>query len=193
MSDNEIWKQVDGFPHYDVSNLGRVRSWRRPERKWRNPHDSWREEPVVLTGSKTPLGYVAHILRDADGRRARRTLHRLVAQAFLPPPQPGQTDVAHNDGNPSNNHVSNLRWATHRENQMDMRTHGRMQDGAKCVTAKLTPQQVADIKSAIANGPRGTQRNLAAQYGMSRAQICRIGKGRRWAHCPELQKIVVAS
>lgn len=110
-----------------------------------------------------------------------RTGHRLVAEAFLPPPLPGQTDVAHNDGDPSHNDVSNLRWATHRENQMDMRRHGTMQDGAKSITAKISAEDAAFIREAVANGPRGTQRRMMEKFGLSAPQVCRIAKGERWA------------
>lgn len=123
-------------------------------------------------------GYKAVVLRaEAGGRQQRRTVHRLVALAFLPNPD-ALTDVAHNDGNPSNNNVDNLRWASHRENQLDMRVHGTMQDGEKCCTAKLTIDQVAEIRHLAQK--RGMGIKLAKQYGMSKAQISRIKNGRRW-------------
>lgn len=108
------------------------------------------------------------------------TAHRLVASAFIPNPH-GLTDVAHNDGNPANNRVSNLRWSTHRDNQMDMRQHGTMQDGEKCVTAKLTKEQALELRRRLLAGGRGAGVRLAAEYGLSRAQISRIKNGKRWA------------
>lgn len=107
--------------------------------------------------------------------------HRLVAIAFLGwPADPALTDVAHNDGNPANNHVSNLRWATHRDNQLDMREHGTMQDGERCITAKVSAQQAAEI--ARRAQIRGEGVKLAAEFGLSKAQISRIKNGRRWSH-----------
>jgi hypothetical protein len=136
-----------------------------------------------MKGTVSPLGYIAVMLRkEAGGKPHRRLVHRLVAKAFLPPPSPEETDVAHNDGDPSNNRVENLRWATHRDNQMDMRKHGTMQDGSKSCTAKLTGEQAAEIRERVRNGPRGTQRQIARETGLSPAQINRIAKGHRWRH-----------
>jgi hypothetical protein len=176
----EKWRTIEGFPDYEISSEGRVRSWKRRERKWRNPCDGRRDEPMILKGTIHPLGYIGFILRkEPGGKPYRRTAHRLVAIAFLPNPG-GLRDVAHNDGNPANNQVDNLRWSTHRDNQMDMRRHGTMQDGEKCITAKLTPADVESIRAAIAAGGRGTSRRLAGEYGLSVAQISRIKNGHRW-------------
>jgi len=181
------WKQIEGFPLYDVSNTGKVRSWRRHVRKWRNPHDDRRDFPIELTGTITPLGYIAFILRTPEHKVVRKTLHTLVGKAFLgDPPSPQHTDIAHNDGNPSNNHISNLRWATHQENQMDMRRHGKMQDGEKCCTCKLTESQVIDILTRYKDGRNkhdpGSGRNLAKEYGVQPSQISRIVNGKRWVY-----------
>jgi hypothetical protein len=116
--------------------------------------------------------------RDGDTKVYRRTAHRLVALSFLPNPH-NLPDVAHNDGDPANNHVSNLRWSTHRDNQMDMRRHGTMQDGDKCISAKLTPEQAAEIRRRAQK--RGEGVRLAAEFGLSKAQISRIKNGKRWA------------
>ncbi len=117
----------------------------------------------------------------ASGRRC--LLHRLIALAFLgPPPTPGHTDAAHKDGNPSNNLLSNLRWATHRSNQMDMRIHGTMQDGEKCCTAKLTEADVQEIRAISQREGRGSGRRLSKRYGISPAQISRIVNRHRWKY-----------
>jgi len=169
-----IWTVIEGFGDYDIASDGRVRSRRCGKCR-------------MLTGTITSLGYVAFILRDErTGKPCRRMSHRLVAQAFLPKPEDGQTDVCHNDGNPANNRAENLRWDTHQANQMDMRLHGTMQDGEKCVTAVLSADQVLCIRETIAREGRGSGRRMCKKYGVSPAQISRIKNRKRWASLNEV-------
>lgn len=179
----EEWRPIPGFPMYDVSNRGRVRSHRRRERVWRNPRSNMRDEPVVLRGSICQRGYVWHCLRKEVGEKpVRIAAHRLVASAFLgDKPSSLHTDVAHNDGDPGNNVVENLRWATHRDNSMDMRAHGTMQDGERCVTAKLSSADVSFIRWFVSTSGRGAQKRMSELFGISRSQVNRIVRGKRWA------------
>jgi hypothetical protein len=135
---------------------------------------------MEMAGTVTSFGYRAFILRKPGGfGQHRRLAHRLVALAFLSNPH-GLSDVAHNDGNTSNDRVENLRWSTHRDNQMDMRTHGTMQDGEKCVTAKLTEVQARELRERLNREGRGAVTRLAREFGVSKAQASRIKNGRRW-------------
>lgn len=162
----EEWRVVEDFEEYEVSSFGRVRSNRSTNSK-------------ILTGTITKFGYVAVILRKSGNSHPhRRLVHRLVALAFLPKPPNLYTEVAHNNGNPGDNHVSNLRWALHSENQLDMRKHGTMQDGERCVTAKITEEQAREI--ARRAKIRGQGRKLSQEFGLSPAQISRIKNGQRW-------------
>lgn len=102
----EQWQEVEGFEGlYSVSNLGRLRSEARKivrsdgevrylQAKVREiKHDS-----LTLTLSKDKKTYCTYI-------------HRLVAQAFIPNPE-NHYFVYHIDGNPRNNHASNLMWVS---------------------------------------------------------------------------------
>ena len=67
---DERWKRVDGIPDYWVSNKGRV---------WSSISETF------IEGSPTPKGYIDFSLR-VGSHRVRRTLHRLMAEAFIPNP-----------------------------------------------------------------------------------------------------------
>lgn len=102
----EIWGDIKGFEGiYKVSNFGRV--MRVDEYYTGNPlsqHDNGR-------------GYLFVALNWKKKRGIQKYVHRLVAKAFLDNPENKPT-VNHKDGIKSNNHVSNLEWATYRENNI---------------------------------------------------------------------------
>lgn len=58
-----------------------------------------------------------------NGKRRHKYLAVLVAEAFIPNPN-NYPEVCHKDGNPYNNHVSNLKWGTHADNMNDAKRHG---------------------------------------------------------------------
>ena len=96
---NECWRSITRNTNYEVSNTGKVKNTTTGR---------------ILTGTKDKLGYVrVGLLR--DGRFTSRLMHRLVAIAFLDNPD-NKPNIDHIDHNPSNNAISNLRWATQQEN-----------------------------------------------------------------------------
>ena len=110
----EVWKDIDGFPGYQVSDKGRVRSY------INNRHDIG-DKSHILKPVSNELGYESVQL----GRRNRRSIHRLVAKAFIPNPN-NYPLVRHMDDNPRNNKINNLRWGTQTDNMQDCVKHGRL-------------------------------------------------------------------
>lgn len=105
----EIWKTVQGFENYDISNLGNVRSWVDNASKRRT-------SPKLLKPSPDKNGYVSVSLYLNSSTRAKRILiHRLVAITFIPNPN-GLPQVNHKDENKSNNRIDNLEWCTSKYN-----------------------------------------------------------------------------
>lgn len=95
----EIWKPIRGYVgKYEVSSLGRVRSLLRG---------------IYLTPD-TAKGY-HRVTLFCNGKRDRRAVHLLVANAFIPNPL-GKPYINHIDENKTNNSVDNLEWCTAKEN-----------------------------------------------------------------------------
>lgn len=69
-----------------------------------------------VNNSKSPSNnYLIVTLVDSDGKRVNKPIHRIMAETFLPNPE-SKAHVNHIDGNKLNNNLSNLEWATEKEN-----------------------------------------------------------------------------
>lgn len=102
---SEVWASIDGYPGYEVSNMGRVRSFLNKKHK-------------ITTSSKLlslridHRGYNFVNLYDMKGRMKSFKVHRLAALAFIPNPL-NLPCVNHLDENKFNNKIENLEWCTH--------------------------------------------------------------------------------
>jgi hypothetical protein len=113
-------------------------------------------------------------------KKTERLIHVLVLEAFIGPCPPG-LECRHLDGDPSNNALDNLRWGTHLENCVDRDRHGKHHKGARCSWAKLTEDQVREIRAKYVDR-YGEQTRLAREYGVNPATIRTIVKGVNWRH-----------
>lgn len=120
-------------------------------------------------------GYLYVNIRNREGREIGVGVHRLVLEAFCGPCPEGM-EGCHGDGCRSNNHLTNLRWATHADNGKDMILHGRNLNGPvgeKHGGAKLKNAEVEDIRNLWGTG-RYTQSYLATLYKVYPSCISRI-------------------
>lgn len=107
----EIWKDIKDYEgKYQVSNLGRVRSL---DRKVGN-HP---RKGKVLKPCVNRNGYLSVNLYSKNTNRKVKSVHRLVAQSFIPNIE-GKLEVNHIDGNKQNNKIDNLEWCTMSENKI---------------------------------------------------------------------------
>lgn len=105
--ENEVWKDIPNYEGlYQVSNLGRVKSLSK-NIKGRNYKE------IIKVPSLGGKGYYRLPLCK-NGKNKYFYIHRLVAKAFIPNFNNKPT-VDHIDRNKLNNEVSNLRWATYKE------------------------------------------------------------------------------
>lgn len=121
---DEVWPSVVGHEEtYDVSSCGRVRSISR----WvPSPRGNGRRWVVgrILKAAPSGRGRYRMVSLWTGGVQSPRKVHHLVAEAFLGP-RPDGLEVCHGDGDPTNNHLWNLRYDTRAANSADTVRHGR--------------------------------------------------------------------
>jgi hypothetical protein len=147
----EFLVDVPGFEgRYAVNQLGEV--WSHISQKFLRP------------GRKVS-GHVSVAL----GRGNSHDVHELVLSTFRGP-RPPKREARHLNGNPSDNRLCNLEWASRSRNTQDKKWH----QGAR--NYKLTGPQAFDFKFRLAAGePR---KRLCAEYGVSKSTGDEIARGR---------------
>lgn len=115
----ETWKAVVGYEgYYEVSDRGRVRSVDRSVLTVRGVR-RYKGRLLALNENK---GYPL-IALSRGGNQTHFYVHRLVLEAFVGSCPEGM-EACHNDGNPGNPQLENLRWDTRSENERDRVRHG---------------------------------------------------------------------
>jgi hypothetical protein len=159
----EEWRAVVGFEDsYEVSNVGRVRMSRHRYRGARGGAQA----PRILRAPPDRYGY-PKVTLFWNGRKYSRTVHRLVAVAFLGEP-PAQHQVHHRDNDRANACADNLEWVTAevniRQSFVTSPRHGPRR-------RRLNPDQEYAIR-VLRRVVRGCE--LARIFGVSPAQVSRI-------------------
>ena len=98
----EIWKDIEQYPGYQVSNQGQIRSFKQSK------------EGRILK-PKINAGYAGVDFRK-DGKTYYGLVHRIVLSTFSPIEGWETLTVNHIDGNCLNNNLENLEWMTQPEN-----------------------------------------------------------------------------
>ena len=128
-SQNEIWNQVKGSPDYQVSSFGNIKN-----------------KNNQLIPLKDYNGY-CRVYLCQNGITKYYYVHRLVAESFELPKRKDQNTVDHIDGNPRNNHVSNLRWANQAEQEHNKGIRSNNTTGFQgvyfCKNRKKNPYQAS--------------------------------------------------
>lgn len=106
----EEFRIIQGFEKYSVSNQGRIRR--------EIPGANAKVGTIKNAQVNKKTGYTHCKVSGSEGKRSM-SLHRLVAEAFIPNPD-GLREIDHIDRDKTNNHVENLRWSTRRENMRNI-------------------------------------------------------------------------
>lgn len=167
--EKEIWKDIDGDrPGYQVSTHGRVRSFHKRIGK-----------PLYWGISDTPqrillLGHKSRYPTVSLGRDRIRYVHQLVMETFVGP-CPDRQEVCHNDGDSNNNHLSNLRYDTHKNNIRDACLVGSF-----IKLEGLTVDDIISIRQRAENGER--YNDIAKDFDLSIDYIHELCMGRVHAY-----------
>ena len=114
---DERWADIDGFTgKYWISTHGRVFARTRSF--------------IGLKKTYVNNTYLRVTLTAPNSKIVTHDIHVLIAKAFLGPPLPGQIAL-HNDGNPTNSVLSNIRWGTYSDNAKDRVKHGNNENANK--------------------------------------------------------------
>jgi len=169
----EIWKTIPGFNGmYDVSNLGRVRSY--ANARWGR-----REVPLLMTQTPTLYGYRTVRLRSENGKSRNFFVHRLVLEAFVGPCPEGM-ECCHGPGGPADNRLENVTWGTKFKNHGEDRVRdGTSNRGEAHGMSTLTKEDVLEIRRLLTEGVL-SQPEIAKLKNVSPHTISRIKTGKRW-------------
>lgn len=158
----EIWKIIEEFNNYEVSNYGRVRRKKCVIVYSNGAVTNYKEKIVKQQLNK---GIYLRVTFSQNNIQKRFQVHRLVAKYFIENPE-NKPCVNHIDGNGMNNNVSNLEWCTYSENER----HSYNVLGKVNANRKLTESQIKDILQNCfkSNGLKKSNVSLFAnKYGVS--------------------------
>jgi hypothetical protein len=109
-TEEEIWKPIKGYEHYEISNLVRIRkiSYLRPYYSKKTIYPAVQFAATDGHGERKPRS-------SGRGKYKKCFIHRLLAEAFIDNPE-NKSQVNHKDGDKLNYKLDNLEWATPSEN-----------------------------------------------------------------------------
>ncbi|KKN91305.1 hypothetical protein LCGC14_0221730 [marine sediment metagenome] len=169
----ESWRDVVGYEGlYLVSNYGRIKSLPRKTTSGK-----------VLKQMKQKSGHIFFGL-SMNGNEKHHNIAKLMMQAFVGP-CPADMECCHNDGNPGNNNISNLRYDTHKNNMADRKKHGTfvpppINFGSNNGNSKLSSIDIKKIKELLIDNVK--IRIVAALFKVHITTIYKIRNKKTWRH-----------
>ena len=155
--------KIDGFDGYCVGNDGSV---------WSNYSGRWKRlRPMV-----TQRGYL-HVRLYHGKQPGHKSIHQLVARAFVGAPPTENHEINHRDGVKANNTPENLEWVTRLENGQHAARMNLSPFGEKSGRAKLTKEQAVDI--FVTRGVESTG-VTAKKYNIERSTVQSIRRRETW-------------
>lgn len=158
----ENWKAIAEAPGYEISDKGRVRN-------------SKGQRPGIMHPKTKANGYL-EITMYVNGKYISRTVHRLVAMAFLLP-DPTRSTINHKNDKKKDNRYTNLEWNTVRENNAHS-AHKRLAVNNPKRAHKLTLEKVFAIR--LRHAANGDTLTIAKDFGVTECTVRNLVYGRSW-------------
>lgn len=169
-SENEIWKDVVCFEGlYEVSNFGNVRSVTRTIT--RSDGKVYVKQGKQLKSFVTNRGYEYVMLNDCNRKQHLKTVHRLVAQSFIPNPN-SLPIVNHKDENKLNNAASNLEWCTHAYNNVYNGVNKRISSKLKGQQAHNAVRVIDESTGAVYASKQQCAKECKLRWDVLNDMIC---------------------
>jgi hypothetical protein len=180
----ELWRPIVGHAGFEVSSLGRIRTF------WRN---SFRKgtvgslgrvigtSPRILRQHDKGNGYLSISLPCDRGKYRWHYTHRFVAPAFIPNPK-HKPEVNHKTAYRFDPRMGNLEWVTRQGNVDHAISNGLVAgpQGSKCKLSKLIEADVADVRERLNAGE--SHLSVADIYTVHKRTIKDIDRRKTWKH-----------
>lgn len=164
----EEWKPIELLDSkYEASSLGRIRHTK-----------SKKVKAIVFDGHYCKFGYDYYI--GGVEKKGWMRVHKAVASTFIPNPLNKPT-VNHKDGNPKNNAVENLEWATSKEQSSHASNVLHRNCGEQNYNSRFTNAEVKGMRGLYVAGWL-TVKELADSCNTSVPDMRRILSGERYKH-----------
>jgi hypothetical protein len=156
---NEQWKPIKDFPDYEVSDLGRVKSYKHSK------------EGRILSPRSDGRGGYKKVTLFKNGMKIQKKIHILVLEAFIGP-KPTGWETSHKNDKPDDNRLSNLEWVTPSKNQ---------KLNFQVFNNTLTAKHREKIPTIFELAKAGlSQREIGRRLEIDYSHVSRILRGERW-------------
>ena len=155
---DEEWRAVPGFDWYEVSSLGRLRSW--APRKHRGKLVVPTKPRLKKLSNGASGNYLYTSLSNGNGKCIRRNIHSLVLESFVSQKPEGSV-ARHLNGNSMDNRLVNLSWGSEQENAEDRSAHG-VSTKKKAIPVTITSFEFIGVEETYDIEVQGPSHNFVA-------------------------------